>query len=86
MCDADKIKHLEFIQNIIDRHNRNSFQIKFGTITVISALLAIYADKGDGRYILMCIVPLLGVAFWILFICGMKNVFAICMIMLELIR
>ena len=60
MNDNGKIKHLEFIQNIIDRHNRNSFQIKFGTITIISALLAIYADKGDVQYILLCIVPLLG--------------------------
>ena len=60
MSYNDKLKHLEFIQNIIDRHNRNSFQIKFGTITVISALLAIYADKGDERYIFMCTIPLLG--------------------------
>lgn len=60
MNDSKKIKHLEFIQNIIDRHNRNSFQIKFGTITIISALLAIYADKGDLLYIIICIIPLLG--------------------------
>lgn len=40
----DQIKHLEFIQNSITRMNQNSFQIKTFTITIVAALLAVYAS------------------------------------------
>lgn len=40
-----KIKHLEFLQNVITRMNSNSFYIKGWTITMVSAILAI--SKGD---------------------------------------
>lgn len=41
----NKLKHLEFIQNIITRMNANSFQIKGMSITIIAALLALTATK-----------------------------------------
>ena len=37
----EKLKHLEFIQNAINRMNANSFQIKGWMITITAALLAI---------------------------------------------
>ena len=40
----NKIKHLEFLQNIITRMNTNSFQIKTFAITITAGLLAIFAS------------------------------------------
>lgn len=66
--EQDKIiiKHLEFIQNIITRMNTNSFQIKEWMITIVSALLALFAssDKESVLYIFVAIVPTL--IFWFL--------------------
>ena len=36
--EADKIKHIEFIQDTITRMNVNSFQIKSWNVTILSAL------------------------------------------------
>ena len=58
------IQHLEFIQNIINRMNSNSFQIKEWMITVVSALLALYASSSNETYIFVAIVPTL--MFWFL--------------------
>ncbi len=60
----DKIKHLEFIQNIITRMNTNSFQIKTWTVTIVSALLAIFASTKNAWFILAGIFPVL--VFWFL--------------------
>ena len=49
----NKIKHLEFIQTVITRMNQNSFQIKGWMITIVSALLALYASSGKQIYILV---------------------------------
>ena len=40
----EKLKHLEFIQNVITRMNRNSFQLKGWAITIVSAILALAAS------------------------------------------
>lgn len=64
------IKHLEFIQSIIARMNQNSFQMKGWAITIISALLAIFAasfDKsGSGNigFLFVAIAPTF--IFWVL--------------------
>jgi len=57
-------KHLEFIQNIISRFNSNSFQIKNITVTIISALVVIYASSLDVYFILIGIMPV--TIFWLL--------------------
>ena len=59
-----KIKYLELIQNVISRMNANSFKIKGWMITVLSALLALYANGKNDLYIYLAIVPIL--LFWIL--------------------
>ena len=61
-----KIKHLEFIQNVITRMNTNSFQIKGWMITIVSALLAIFAssEKKEVLYLFVAIAPTL--IFWFL--------------------
>lgn len=53
----ETITHLQFIQNVIDRMNRNSFQLKELSITIVSALLALYASSNNCRYVLVAIIP-----------------------------
>jgi hypothetical protein len=60
----EKMKHLEFIQNVITRMNTNSFHIKGWSVTIVSALLAIYASIKDVDIILAAIFPTL--ALWFL--------------------
>jgi len=53
----EKIKHLDFIQNVISRMNTNSFQMKGWMVTIVSALLAIYANNNNGLYPLFALLP-----------------------------
>lgn len=60
---SDKQKHLEFIQNAINRMASNSFMLKTWTVLLISAMLAFFARFGEiGWYGIAVIAPLL--AFW----------------------
>ena len=60
----EKLKHLEFIQNVITRMNTNSFQIKGWAITIVSAILALYASTNNNHFILLSIFPT--IMFWFL--------------------
>lgn len=60
----DKLKHLEFIQNIITRMGHNSFLIKGWCITIIAALFAITANTGKNIFVLVAFFPL--IYFWLL--------------------
>ncbi len=60
----EKIQHLEFIQNIINRMNSNSFQIKGWMVTIVSALLALYASSHNVTFIFVASIPTL--LFWCL--------------------
>lgn len=53
----EKIKYLEFIQNIVTRMNQNSFMIKNWTVAIVSALLALYAGKENKLFILISVFP-----------------------------
>jgi hypothetical protein len=59
-----KIKHLEFLQNVITRMNSNSFMIKGWVITLISALFALAAKDSNIKFVLISyiVIPV----FWIL--------------------
>lgn len=58
--NPDRIKHLEFIQDVIRRMNSSSFYIKGWTITLVSAILVISKDNSIGY-----LLPYLGVPiFW----------------------
>jgi len=61
---TEKIKHLEFVQNVITRMNKNSFQIKGWMITIVSALLALFASSNNETFIWIGIGPT--VMFWLL--------------------
>lgn len=60
----EKIKHLEFIQDVITRMNKNSFQLKGWMITIVSALLALYGSSNNDIYIWIAIAPT--IFFWLL--------------------
>jgi len=60
----NKLKHLEFIQNVITRMNTNSFQIKGLGITIVAALLAVYASNQKINFIFIAILPT--IIFWFL--------------------
>jgi hypothetical protein len=62
--EPERIKHLEFIQSIVTRMNTNSFQIKSWTVTLISAILALYASTKNVDFILLGIFP--AIVFWFL--------------------
>ncbi|MBF0473293.1 MAG: hypothetical protein HQK91_13705 [Nitrospirae bacterium] len=62
--DENNLKHLEFIQNVITRMNGNSFQIKGWTVTIVSAVLALYASTKNINFILLGIFPT--IIFWFL--------------------
>lgn len=62
--ETEKIKHLEFIQNSITRMNSNSFQLKGWMITIVAALLAIYASSQDSLFIVIAVFPV--ILFWFL--------------------
>ncbi|MCK6650475.1 MAG: hypothetical protein L6Q66_12530 [Bacteroidia bacterium] len=59
-----KLKHLEFIQNVITRMNSNSFMIKGWTIAIVSALFALAANNSNHNLIwaVLIVVPI----FWVL--------------------
>lgn len=62
--DNNKIKHLDYIQNIITRMNSNSFQIKTWTVTIVTALLAISINSKNSWFIVLAILPT--VVLWFL--------------------
>lgn len=61
----NKRKHLEFIQNIITRMAGNLFFLRGWTITLIAALLALFAKGNNSNYIIYFLIVLTFV-FWIL--------------------
>lgn len=59
-----KLKHLEFIQDVITRMNRNSFLIKGWAVTLVSALFALAAKDANLNFVLVSYIAV-GI-FWIL--------------------
>ena len=59
-----EIKHLEFIQTVITRMNTNSFQLKGWSITIVTALLAIFASTKNELFIIVSLLPV--IVFWFL--------------------
>ena len=59
-----KLKHLEFLQNIISRMANNSFMLKGWIITILGAILGLNKDDIDHKIVLVGIF--LTVMFWIL--------------------
>jgi hypothetical protein len=60
----NKHKHLEFIQDLIERMSGNSFLLKRWGVTIVTALIAIGTKEKDLNTLLISFIPV-GV-FWIL--------------------
>lgn len=59
-----KEKHIEIVQNIIERLANNSFYIKGWTITLLTALIAVYASTKNISFVILSILPV--IIFWLL--------------------
>ncbi|ATL48791.1 hypothetical protein COR50_17375 [Chitinophaga caeni] len=55
----NKIKHLEFIQQIISRMNTNSFLLKGWSVTIMAGLFALAAKDSNQHFILITYFPIL---------------------------
>jgi len=64
MSCENKLKHLEFIQNVITRMNTNSFMIKGWAVTLVAALFALSDKTGQQHLYLIAFIPV--PLFWIL--------------------
>ncbi|WP_258054530.1 hypothetical protein [Streptomyces sp. Ru71] len=60
----DRIKHLEFIQQVVTRLGTNSFLVKGWALTLTAALLAVSASRLSWPIATVGLVPLL--CFWYL--------------------
>jgi len=57
-----KLKHLEFIQGVINRLSTNSFLLKGWSVVLVSALFALSANNSNVRFILLAYIP--AIVFW----------------------
>lgn len=62
--ENNKIKHLEFIQNIISRMANNSFSLKCWSVTIIAGVFLLSNKDVNNLYFLIAFVPIL--FFWAL--------------------
>ena len=61
MAVERKLKHLEFIQGVINRLGVNSFRVKGWSVVLVSALFVLAAREGIGLSVI-ALIPLL--CFW----------------------
>ncbi len=57
-----RLKHLEFIQGVVNRLSTNSFLLKGWSVVIVSALFALSAKDANPQFVLLAYVPAL--AFW----------------------
>ena len=60
----EQLKHLDYIQNVINRMNANSFKIKGWMVTLVSALMALYLNSKTTWLIIAVFIPIF--VFWFL--------------------
>lgn len=64
MASENKLKHLEFIQSVINRMSANSFLLKGWGVTLVAALFALAANDPNTRYVVVAYLPVL--VFWLI--------------------
>ncbi len=60
----NKIKHLEFIQGVINRMANNSFMLKGWAVTLIAGIFVLAGKDTDKMYFLVAYIPV--IVFWFL--------------------
>ena len=58
----NKIKHLEFIQGVINRLASDSFRMKGWCVVLVAALFILLAREGRVEFIAVALIPV--IAFW----------------------
>ena len=64
MNNTNKIKHLEMIENIIERMAKNCFQLKAWTMTLVVLIGGLAANDTERKFILIAFIPI--IVFWLL--------------------
>jgi|SRR6267143_64236 len=64
MGSENRLKHLEFIQSVINRMSGNSFLLKGWSVTLVAALFALAAKDANKNYVIVAYMPVL--IFWVL--------------------
>lgn len=59
-----KLKHLDFIQGVVNRLSTNSFLLKGWSVILVSALFALSASDSNLDFVLLAYFP--AIAFWAL--------------------
>lgn len=59
----EKLKHLELIQEVINRMSKNSFSLKGWSVALVSALFALATKDSNKKFIVLAYFPV--VMFWI---------------------
>lgn len=59
-----KLKHLDFVQGVVNRLSTNSFLLKGWSVILVSALFALSAERSNVQFILLAYFP--AIAFWAL--------------------
>ncbi len=57
-----KLKHLEFIQGVINRLSTNSFLLKGWSVVLVAALFALSANNSNVKFIILAYIP--AIVFW----------------------
>ena len=57
-----KLKHLEFIQGVINRLSTNSFLLKGWSVVLVSGLIALGAHNSNGSFVMIAYIP--AFVFW----------------------
>lgn len=57
-----KLKHLEFIQGVINRLSTNFFLLKSWSVVLVSALFALSANNSNVKFIMLAYIP--AIVFW----------------------
>lgn len=57
-----KLKHLEFVQGVINRLSTNSFLLKGWSVVLVSALFALSANSSNVAFVMLAYIPV--AVFW----------------------
>ena len=57
-----KLKHLDFVQAVINRLSTNSFLLKGWSVVLVSALFALAANSSKVSFVMLAYIP--AIVFW----------------------
>lgn len=64
MDNTNKIKHLEMIENLIERMAKNCFQLKAWTMALVALIGGLAAKDSERKFIIIAFIPI--IVFWLL--------------------